>query len=243
MSYYVAPSLVQLKREADLHAPDRSHQADGFVGDERHARTESDHNPKPDGLGGMVVDAYDMTHDPEGGMDAHTFAGKVIARRDRRIKYVISNGWITSSYPTGDAPAWVPRPYTGTNPHTHHAHFSVAPTEAARRSTDSWGLGDPITPPEVSTMFEGHRFVPVPGSTSRQFYSWDPTDSSLYAWNGAPGPIPSAEGQKKIRAAGGIRHLSLDPVDGLLAVVGDPGAGAKWGVWAFKDLGPGDRIG
>lgn len=98
----------------------------------------------------------------------------------------------------------------------------------------------PFTPQEVSTMFETHRFVRIPGDPVR-FYSWDPRDSSVYAWNGAPGPIPSAAGQEKLRRAGGMRDLTWVADVGLSAVVGEPGANSTWGTWNFRDLDPADR--
>lgn len=104
------------------------------------------------------------------------------------------------------------------------------------------GRPAPITPQEVSRMFDNHRFVRIDGDAFR-FFSWSPDDSSVYAWNGAPGPVLSAEGQNKARCAGGIRHLAWVPGVGLSAVVGNPGENSTWAVWNFRDLGAADRAG
>lgn len=100
--------------------PNRSRISDGTIGDPAHAARTSDHNPDARG----IVHAADLTHDPANGCDAHYWADQARLRAQRgdepRLKYVISNRRIAS--PT-DGWAW--RTYTGSNPHDHHAHFSV----------------------------------------------------------------------------------------------------------------------
>lgn len=120
---------------------------------------------------------------------------------------------------------------------SHHDHVHVAVTKG---TFIAWPGTRPTTPKEVAAMFPTHRFVRIDGEAMK-FYSWDPNDCSVYAWNGAPGPILSAQGQAKARAAGGIRDLAYVPGVGLSAVVGNPGESATWPVWNFKDLGAADR--
>lgn len=93
------------------------------MGDLRHQALPSDHN---DG------NAFDLTHDPANGCDAHRLVHELVARRDPRVKYVISNRQIWSTLLA--AKGW--RPYSGSNPHTKHAHVSI--TWAARGDTSPW---------------------------------------------------------------------------------------------------------
>lgn len=122
----LAPSLVAAESEADRIAPRRSRASDGSIGDSAHRARPSDHNPS-----GGFVHALDLTHDPRGGFDAHAHVRNIAARRDPRVKYLISNGQI-----------WQPRTgwkrYTGINPHRAHAHISVLPSSTGRHDTSPW---------------------------------------------------------------------------------------------------------
>ena len=126
----LAPSLAALEAEADRIAPGRSRRSDGSIGDAAHADRVSDHNPS-----GGWVHAIDLTDDPRGGFDAHAMAQRVIGRRDPRIKYIISNRRI---YGPGSRFGWAGGPYSGANPHTAHAHFSVLPTNVGRFNVSPW---------------------------------------------------------------------------------------------------------
>lgn len=150
MSWYVAPACIAVLSQADALWPSRSRASDGTIGDAAHqADPTSDHNPKPDGHGGLVVDAVDLTHDPAHGCDTRAWAASVVARHDARVKYVISFGRIASAYAVGDIPAWTWRPYAGADPHTSHAHLSVTPD--GRAGTGGWFLA-PIPPLEEDDM-------------------------------------------------------------------------------------------
>lgn len=140
----LAPSLVALEAEADRVAPGRRRVSDGSIGDAAHADRVSDHNPS-----GGWVHAIDLTDDPRGGFDAHAMAQRVIARRDPRIKYIISNRRI---YGPGSRYGWAGGPYTGANPHTAHAHFSVLPTSVGRFDVSPWfGVSAPAPKPPNPT--------------------------------------------------------------------------------------------
>lgn len=126
MAWRAMESLLALRGQADDIAPDRSTASDGLVGDEAHQETNSDHNPHfVAGVGDNIVTALDLTHDPAHGFDSYAFAETLRRNRDPRIKYVISNGRIFSSYVVGSTPAWSWRTYSGTDPHTGHVHVSV----------------------------------------------------------------------------------------------------------------------
>ena len=154
--WQLAPCLVAMEEEANRLAPNRNRKADGSIGDQAHASRTSDHNPN----NGWVT-ALDLTHAPESGFDAHARARAVVARHDHRIKYVISNGQIARSYDKPGIRAWSWAPYTGSNPHRLHAHFSIENTPAARNDTTPWWPhATPGTPKEADDV-EPNVFVPL----------------------------------------------------------------------------------
>jgi hypothetical protein len=150
MAWRVARCLDQLLLQVNAEAPHRSKASDGSIGDAAHASRVSDHNPwvQLNGLG--IVTARDFTHDPAGGFDAYRFAEILKARKDPRIKYVISNRRIWSL--ARDREGW--RPYNGENPHTHHTHVSCTYNPALFDRTNPWDLTPPAAPaaPEEDDM-------------------------------------------------------------------------------------------
>lgn len=138
MTWRVARSLETLLAEIDTAAPKRSKVSDGSIGDTAHASRTSDHNPyiKIGSVG--IVRARDFTHDPGDGFDAHKFAdwlrGRCKARKEKRVRYIISNGRIAS--PIAD---WAWRPYTGVNAHTQHTHVSVSESRDLFDDDSPWG--------------------------------------------------------------------------------------------------------
>lgn len=129
-AWRIARSVSSLITQANTVAPRRNRSSDGTIGDAAHSRSKSEHNPDAAG----IVRAVDLTHDPRGGFDAHAAADAILRAQDRRLLYVISNRRIGSG-PAGRAPGqW--RRYTGSNPHTKHAHTSVV----AGNLGDTYGL-------------------------------------------------------------------------------------------------------
>lgn len=117
--------------EIDARAPHRSRRSDGTIGDAAHrANAWSDHNPR----NGLVC-ALDITDDPPH-FDPDDFAEVLIARRDLRVKYLISDGRVATSYPSSKGPAWTWRKYTGLNGHFAHLHISVLMDRA--NDTETW---------------------------------------------------------------------------------------------------------
>ena len=153
MAWRLAKSLETLRSQINAYAPNRSKKSDGTIGDTAHSSRKSDHNPNRAG----VVQAFDATHDPKGGFDAHAFAEFLRQQRDSRIKYVISNKRIFSATTS----PWVWRSYSGSNPHTAHAHFSVADAAAKYDDTRNWAMpGNSTTPvPPPPTPGEKHPVV------------------------------------------------------------------------------------
>lgn len=136
MKWRVAESLLKLRTQINRAYPQRSKASDGTVGDLKHSSRASDHNPNEDG----VVLAFDCTHDPKNGCDAKQIADALVESRDDRIKYVIYNKRMVSSYPAHGKKAWTWRPYSGSNPHTKHVHISVVANKSLYDSTDEWAL-------------------------------------------------------------------------------------------------------
>jgi hypothetical protein len=127
MSWRLARSLIRLRAQVDAFAPRRSKASDGTIGDPAHAARRSGHNPDSGG----VVRAWDVTHDPAGGCDAHALADRLVAEQDPRLRYVISRRRIGSG-PSGIQPG-VWRPYSGDNPHDRHVHVEVVLGDAGDR--------------------------------------------------------------------------------------------------------------
>jgi hypothetical protein len=125
-------ALSTLRDQVNTLAPNRSKLSDGWRGDSKHAARKSDHNPEADG----TVDAFDLTHDPKGGVDIQKVCDAIIASKDKRVSYLICNGQITSGN-NGPKP-WVKRPYTGANKHNHHMHVSVL--DAHQDDTSPWKI-------------------------------------------------------------------------------------------------------
>jgi hypothetical protein len=143
MSWRVARALGGTRSEGlfgevNASAPKRSTRSDGAVGDQRHQKSRSDHNPCHCCC---VVCARDFTHDPMGGFDAHVFAEwlrqRVLAG-ERRVAYVISDGRIFSGH--GEAhPAGEWREYRGNNKHRTHVHVSVRHPAELYDDSSPWG--------------------------------------------------------------------------------------------------------
>jgi hypothetical protein len=130
-----APACLQAIRDANRRWPSRKKASDGIMGDARHQKTPSDHN---------LGNAFDLTHDPEGGCSGHVIAAAAI--RDPRVKYVIWNRQIFNRQ-RGDT-AW--RRYTGKNGHTHHCHVSVLAASRGDTRPWAWASGGADLPAQVS---------------------------------------------------------------------------------------------
>lgn len=108
--------------EATRLWPRRSRISDGILPSAAHTirNPSSDHE---------LGNAWDLTHDPDHGVNCHLLAQVVIA--DPRIKYVIWDGQIWNP---AVSPMW--RMYGGTNPHRTHMHVSIK--AACRNDTSPW---------------------------------------------------------------------------------------------------------
>lgn len=124
---YLAPSLVQLRSQINKRWPRRDKASDGWIGDLRHQRTKSEHNPDRRGC----VRAIDVDRD---GIDPAAVVAAAI--RDPRTWYVIWNRRIYSRNFGFRA-----HRYNGANPHDKHIHVSILLTTTAETNVRPWRLG------------------------------------------------------------------------------------------------------
>lgn len=112
----------QLREQFDDCFPDRDRASDGWIADARHiAAGTSDHIPDPKT---GTVRAIDVDRDVSGKPKPDLMPDiadqlRVLAKTDKRIKYLIFNSKICSA-----KSAWRWRTYTGINQHRHHLHIS-----------------------------------------------------------------------------------------------------------------------
>src|SRR5690606_502945 len=143
VAWRVAQSLNVLLHQINEHAPNRDRRSDGSIGDAAHATRTSDHNPWVlDPPGPNVVTARDFTHSPATGCDIGEIFEAIRESKDRRVKYMIFDWQICSSYATAKYPAWTWRPYTGPNGHRTHGHMSVQPTKSLYDDVTPWQIGE-----------------------------------------------------------------------------------------------------
>lgn len=167
MAWTLAPALEALRTQVNDLWPNRDKSIDGSIGDEAHRNRVSDHNPDADD----VVTAIDITDDDSVGADMRQLAEVLRVSRDPRIKYVIHEGQLFSSYPTSSYPAWTWRPYSGTNGHFSHLHISV--TQAGKWQSHDWNLSafdvrEPSTPRRFARLFEFSREEGRAGTGAQQ---------------------------------------------------------------------------
>lgn len=142
MAWRVANSLNQLRDQMNHAWPTRSKASDGTIGDSLHSAT-SDHAARDfPGWGNDIVTARDITHDPAHGADMNKLAESIRASRDGRVKYVIWQQRMFSSYATSQYPAWAWRPYSGA--YHSHLHVSVVGDSRADNTSVAWRM--PYTP-------------------------------------------------------------------------------------------------
>lgn len=156
--WVVDKGLDVLLAQINAAAPGRSKASDGSIGDAAHQSRDSDHNPEsppPPGNPDNQVDARDFTHDPAHNADMGIVTESIRLSRDRRVSYVIFNRRIFSSYTsTGGRKAWEWGPYTGTDPHTEHAHVSV--NDVYHDQTQPWKIGIDTMATQASEVHDLH---------------------------------------------------------------------------------------
>ena len=128
-TWVLNPAVASLCDQVEAEWPER-HAADGTVASKGHdkASPTSDHRPYPyTGLG--VVCAVDVGEVTEN--DGELLAEGLRQSRDPRIKYVIHEGRLFSSYAIASRDPWEWGAYTGVNAHLSHVHVSTYRTAGA----------------------------------------------------------------------------------------------------------------
>lgn len=155
MSWRVAKSLEVLLAELDAAAPHRSKVSDGSIGDASHASRTSDHNPWVTFHGVGIVRARDFTHDPAGGLDCNKLAAALVALMLAGHAALTSGAYVIWQRRIFSfdrrSEGW--RPYSGSNPHDHHLHLSVATAATGFDTTRPWGvMEDDMNEQETRTL-------------------------------------------------------------------------------------------
>ena len=124
MKPYLSKAAVQMREQIDDSFADRSRKSDGWIGNEKHQNTKSDHNPLPNTgeVCAIDVDAK-LCDQPE--MSIYLAEQiRVAAKTDKRISYIIHVGKIASA-----KSFWSFVKYRGVNPHNRHIHISFKPNQ------------------------------------------------------------------------------------------------------------------
>lgn len=122
----LAPSLNRLFKELDMRWPRRDHRTDGWYASPS-VRYSKGHNPGHNGYS----HAIDVDKD---GIDPMWIISH-ITKNDKVLWYIIWNRTLYSNTYN-----WVPRRYTGTNPHTDHMHIEIYQTSYAETWTGGWNI-------------------------------------------------------------------------------------------------------
>lgn len=148
MAWRVAASVLTLRKQLQAYAPRAVPPATpisawGTIGDVFHDPT-SDHAPKDfPGWGNDIVTAGDFPNRPDLGLNIYQVFESIRLSRDRRVKYMISNDRICSSYATKVRKAWEWGPYNPNDPnrdrHYDHGHMSVV-GDARADGTQPWQI-------------------------------------------------------------------------------------------------------
>jgi hypothetical protein len=148
-SWILIPCLVRLRSEFNTIAPTRDHASDGSIGDAAHQSEVSDHNPDETGSVPIhdadhvnevhAIDVDDDLRQSDLTMEkvVQFLLGRCRSGTEKRLRYIIYNRRIWEA--SND---WRQRTYTGSSPHTEHAHFSASYVSKLEASTASWHLED-----------------------------------------------------------------------------------------------------
>lgn len=137
----VAGSIKTLAQQVEVIRPG-TYPLDGTVASRTHDATNpsSDHTVWPK-TGSGVVYAIDI--DETYGTFIDEIFEAIRLSRDPRLKYMIHNRRICSSYNHSNGPAYTWRPYSGYNDHLGHGHVSVY-HDSRGENTEPWDLGAPM---------------------------------------------------------------------------------------------------
>lgn len=153
-----APAVAAVRAQATRLWPNRSIASDGTCASATHTSQNPGSDHEPNAMG--YATAVDLTDDKANGCDADAWAEHLRTTRDPRVKYVICNRRMFSSYPTSTHLAWTWRPYSGSNPHDKHTHLSI--TIEATFDTSPWfPQEDELTDEQADQLATANHFVKV----------------------------------------------------------------------------------
>jgi hypothetical protein len=121
---WLSKAAIQFREQVDDSFSNRSKRMDGWIGDLRHSKRVSQHNPNEQGE--VCALDIDAGLSEEQGVAIYLADQIRLAAKqgDRRILYVIFMGKICSSKSFW---RWVA--YKGLNPHKKHIHISFKPNQ------------------------------------------------------------------------------------------------------------------
>lgn len=124
MKPWLSKAGVQFREQVDDAFPNRAKRMDGWIGDLRHSKRISQHNPNEHGE--VCALDIDAGLSEEQGVAIYLADQIRLAAKqgDRRILYVIFMGKICSAKSFW---RWVK--YNGLNPHKKHIHISFKPNQ------------------------------------------------------------------------------------------------------------------
>lgn len=143
-----APACKAALAQATRRWPGRRTTSDGICSSPKHQQQ----NPNSDHDYGL---AFDLSHDPDHGVDTYLLADLLRRHPDKRIKYVISNGRIWNPSISKD---W--RTYVGSNPHSKHMHVSVL--AKYRDDTSDWWAPILTEAPKEDVLMRDEGIIVVP---------------------------------------------------------------------------------
>lgn len=217
--WHLAVGGVTLAEEVNALWP-RKHALDGTVAgkghDERSPR--SDHRPFPHAaVSGAVVRALDVGENVED--DGQAFFDMLRETRDPRIKYVLHEDKIFSSYGNSSRDPWE----VGSQSVGHYGHVHVSLTPLADTDASPWGLvqgGEDMQLPAerradvLELAQKGHivadinYYFPTPGQPSADL----PAEVWVNVAIAALGGVSRAVGQTAGRPASEIRKIIADAI-------------------------------
>ena len=126
MSAQLCKAGVRLRAQVNKKWPKRDKASDGWIADARHLdQGTSDHIPNAQGIVRAIDIDEDLSKTDKLAMGVLVEKLRKQAQADGRIAYIIYSGRIASPKRSGPKlQPWLWRPYTGANPHSHHAHIS-----------------------------------------------------------------------------------------------------------------------
>lgn len=155
--WWLAEAGQTLARQINSVWPDGNSALDGTVASKAHdaANPTSDHRPVPHTGTGVVraLDCYVV------GDQGAILTEQLRESRDPRIRYVIWNRRIFSSYANASRKAWEWGTYTGSNGHVSHVHTSLLP--AGDRDPSPWHLPFTVPPTPEPPMTQDPTFNSV----------------------------------------------------------------------------------